>query len=519
MKKINYIVFVLCLLTQIVGVANDKGRKLEQSNQNLELSEYLDGVKHALILLQDHEQAQIDREGSILITNFAEYLQDLGFQSIAVTSEEKKKLLNSVPSLCDVANVKITVQAFKSFFTNHLVEFNTCSGDYFRFTATDTLYNDAFLIDKMHTLWRGLYQNKIRYTPKKRLVLSKKMTNWNEGKLKQYLGPSNVDELEGIYERMVMDDMDKSKYRIAIVKGGGDTLYHAVYLSGATNYEDWEPGELLGTIKLTGTERFFEAQWQRRNKTINKDTYISMDEKKMLYVTSPTANIGQDKQNYYKVFPRNNIERRRPKATGSGIAISSEGYIVTNYHVVQGGSLFEVSIPSEGYLKTYGAVLMVEDQKNDLAILKIDDWDFKKLPDIPYSFKNTLSEVGESVFTLGYPLTGTMGYDIKLISGTVSAQKGFKSDVSCYQVDAEVYKGNSGGPLFDQEARLIGFIKAKHAQAKNITYAIKVRNVLNLIELLPKRIPIPVNNVLEDKSRQNQVKSLQDFVFLIQVIE
>ena len=77
---------------------------------------------------------------------------------------------------------------------------------------------------------------------------------------------------------------------------------------------------------------------------------------------------------------------------------------------------------------------MRTDKINDLAIIKIDDKFFKGFSVIKYNFKSKSSEVGESVFALGYPkaLSG-MGKDIKFTDGTISSKTGFKGDVTTYQ--------------------------------------------------------------------------------------
>ena len=66
----------------------------------------------------------------------------------------------------------------------------------------------------------------------------------------------------------------------------------------------------------------------------------------------------------------------------------------------------------------------------------------------------TTSEVGEEVFVLGYPLTATMGDEIKLTTGVISSKSGFQGDISQYQISAPVQPGNSGGPLFDSKGNI-----------------------------------------------------------------
>jgi len=125
--------------------------------------------------------------------------------------------------------------------------------------------------------------------------------------------------------------------------------------------------------------------------------------------------------------------------------------------------------------------------------------------------------MGTQVYTLGFPLTDTMGESLKLTDGLISSKTGFQGDISLYQVSIPVQPGNSGGPLFDYDANLIGVINAKHLKAENVTYAIKSNYLENLVELLPMPPTLEKKSLLKNTSLPNQVQSIEDFIFLIQV--
>ena len=489
-----------------------------QSNPSLPINDFMQGVKYAELQTSPDVQKKIDVDGSVLLEHFSKYLKGLGFKTVAITSEDKKVLYETAPSLCDIVRVKVQMDVVKKhLFTNHFMEFSTCTDDYFRFVTPDTLYNDPYLLDKLYTVWKSFYDTVLVYNKAKRLELPRNQTAWNEESLKKYFtGNKPDDKLEGIYEKFIIGVPNKSKYRIAIVKNPDSDNYDAIYLNGASNYEDWQVGELAGYIYPTGTLNFFNVHWYAPNKQLDQEVYLSVDQSNMLYLNF--ANEEETVYKYYKQFPRQG-QQRRLVATGSGIAVSSSGYIVTNNHVIQGGNLIEVQAMRNGKKVVYQAVVMVNDEINDLAVIKIEDWNFTPLPTIPYTIKTTLSEVGEKVYTLGFPLSATMGETLKLTDGVISAQKGFKGDVSTYQLTVPVHPGNSGGPLFDNQGNLISIIKAKHSQAESATYAIKTRNMLNLIELLPEKIEWSETNLLTGKDLKEQVKMLEEFVFFIKVLE
>ena len=107
--------------------------------------------------------------------------------------------------------------------------------------------------------------------------------------------------------------------------------------------------------------------------------------------------------------------------------------------------------------------------------MRIVDGSFNGFGSIPYNVKTSVSDVGEEVFVLGYPLTSTMGDEIKLTTRSDKLKKqGFRKEtLSLYQISAPIQPGNSGGPLFDNRGNLIGIVNAKHKGAENVGYAIK----------------------------------------------
>lgn len=142
-------------------------------------------------------------------------------------------------------------------------------------------------------------------------------------------------------------------------------------------------------------------------------------------------------------------------ASGSGVIIADDGYIVTNNHVVHNAEKIEVTLNDK---RTYKAELIGTDPTTDLALLKIDE---KALPFINYGSSDDL-KIGEWVLAVGNPfnLTSTVtagivsakGRDINLLQG----DQGKQSIESFIQTDAAVNPGNSGGALVNTNGELIG---------------------------------------------------------------
>jgi S1-C subfamily serine protease len=207
------------------------------------------------------------------------------------------------------------------------------------------------------------------------------------------------------------------------------------------------------------------------------------------------------------------------KATGSGLLFTLNGYILTNHHVIENANKVLVEVHSGGVTKSYNATVVQKDVDNDLAILKINDESFTPLITIPYSFKESGgADVGASVFTIGYPyaLSG-MGKEAKFTDGKVSSKTGYNNAINSYQTSIPVQPGNSGGPLFNDKAQLIGVVNAGILDADNVSYAIKLSYVKNLIELLPESVDLPANQSLSATSLEGKIKAISNYVVLIKI--
>ncbi len=203
-----------------------------------------------------------------------------------------------------------------------------------------------------------------------------------------------------------------------------------------------------------------------------------------------------------------------PKSwSGTGFALTSN-YIVTNYHVIENAKSITIQGINGNHVNKYGASVIASDKNNDLAILKVNGVNIASSK-IPYSVKTNTSEVGEEVFVLGYPLTATMGDEIKLTTGVVSSKSGFQGDVSEYQISAPIQPGNSGGPLFDNKGNVIGIVSAKHVGAENVGYAIKTSYLRSLMESAVSTNILPVTNKISSFNLSGKVKAVKDYVYYI----
>ena len=212
---------------------------------------------------------------------------------------------------------------------------------------------------------------------------------------------------------------------------------------------------------------------------------------------------------------RNRIEKEDMPIqwTGTGFALM-DNYIVTNNHVVDGAKTISIQGVNGNFYQKYNAKVVAVDRINDLAILKVIGINISTA-NIPYSVKVGTSEVGEEVFVLGYPLTSTMGDEIKLTTGVISSKSGFQGDVSIYQISAPIQPGNSGGPLFDNIGNVIGIVSAKHKGAESVGYAIKTSYLKNLMESTVSKNILPQTNKMKGQNLSGKVKMVKNYIYYI----
>jgi len=206
------------------------------------------------------------------------------------------------------------------------------------------------------------------------------------------------------------------------------------------------------------------------------------------------------------------------KGNGTGFFIDPRGFITTNYHVIDEASEIEIDLIQKGQKYSYKAKVISSDKQNDLAVIKIDDPNFKPYSKLPYNFKTQISDIGSNVFVLGYPMAlSVMGNEVKFTDGKISSKTGYQGDITTYQISVPVQPGNSGGPLFDYDGNIVGVVSAKIMAADNVSYAIKSTYLKNLTDVLPENLNLPNDQTLSSLTLTEKIKLLSDYVVLIKI--
>jgi len=210
------------------------------------------------------------------------------------------------------------------------------------------------------------------------------------------------------------------------------------------------------------------------------------------------------------------------KGNGTGFFVDKNGYIATNYHVVEDASEIEIEFVRNGVKQTFPAKIIQSDRQNDISIIKITSSDFNAFTKLPYNFKTNISDVGSNVFALGYPLAlSLMGTEIKFTDGKISSKTGIQGDITSYQISVPIQPGNSGGPLFDFDGNLIGItssgVNRKLDITENVNYAIKSSYLKNLIDVLDYKLTLPNDISISNMTLTEKIKKLSDYVVLIKI--
>ncbi len=193
----------------------------------------------------------------------------------------------------------------------------------------------------------------------------------------------------------------------------------------------------------------------------------------------------------------------------TGFLADGNGYIITNAHVVKNAR--NLIVENKKGEQFYANAVYVN-KTTDLAILKITDTSFKKLADLPYTFTKSSTELGEHIFTLGYPRE-----EVVYGEGYLSAKSGYFGDTTSYQISISVNPGNSGGPVINKNGEIIGIISSKETNADGVVFAIKSKNIYTALKdvMQEDSIKLPVTNTLKGLDRVQQIKKLEDFVYMV----
>jgi serine protease Do len=222
----------------------------------------------------------------------------------------------------------------------------------------------------------------------------------------------------------------------------------------------------------------------------------------------------------------NNIDTKLNSSTppptfdrgGTGFLIDGKGYLITSAHVVKGATQIDV----QNTLGEYNARIIHMDLDADIAVLKIDDTAYHAFNGLPYGISRTGGELGEELFTLGYPRP-----EIVYGKGYMSAVTGFQGDTTDFQLTIAANPGNSGTPVLNNDGEVIGIITSSQHNAQGMVFAVRSKNIFRAIDSMKVdssiqkmdsnfvHLHIPTSSSLKGIDRVHQIRRIEDYVFIV----
>jgi Do/DeqQ family serine protease len=238
----------------------------------------------------------------------------------------------------------------------------------------------------------------------------------------------------------------KKTFELLIVSilGGCITLGAYLFITRDTNKFQTFSTEVKGKIIPTNFNQ--KALYAAENTDFIKVAEESLNS--VVHVKNTSIQTVRDPFAEY-FYGRSSERKFEQIGMGSGVIISSDGYIVTNNHVVQNATDIEITLNNK---KKYKAKLIGTDSNNDIALIKID---VKDMPYIPFGNSDNI-RVGEWVLAVGNPYNLTSTVTAGIVSAKGRDLDGNNSIDSFIQTDAAVNQGNSGGALVNTRGELMG---------------------------------------------------------------
>ena len=171
------------------------------------------------------------------------------------------------------------------------------------------------------------------------------------------------------------------------------------------------------------------------------------------------------------------VQVRTPSGLGSGFILNEDGFLMTNFHVIEGETQISVEVYHQSGVelerKSYKQVRIIAINKfGDLALLKIDDKDAPKFKHVLLGSADALA-VGDSVFAIGSPL----GLERTVTEGILSTKTRPMAGELYLQTTAQINPGNSGGPLFNLRGEVVGITNMKITFGEGLGFAIPIESV------------------------------------------
>ena len=174
-----------------------------------------------------------------------------------------------------------------------------------------------------------------------------------------------------------------------------------------------------------------------------------------------------------EISPTEDEDEMEEAGAGSGFYVSTSGYIITNYHVIDRCEKVSIKLNDE----FFDAVTVATDVKNDLALLKT-----AIIPDHVFALSDDPSYPLQDIIVAGFPHADDLSSSVKFTRGIVSSTAGAGNNLSQIQIDAAINPGNSGGPILDSLGNVIGVTVSSFDEMQATNFGVKAKVVKRLMK-------------------------------------
>jgi S1-C subfamily serine protease len=219
-------------------------------------------------------------------------------------------------------------------------------------------------------------------------------------------------------------------------------------------------------MDVAHVDRTSDPQWLSMTPQEAQESGVSVGTFQQLAASCLFMTPGESYVEDAPVGSAEDVEPTPQFSSGSGFAVNTEGFILTNEHVVGECTNHKILFNNE----LYEARVVASDAQLDLAVVQTSS----RVTRSSFEFAET-ARTGESVIALGYPLFDALGVSLKVTSGIISSLSGFRDDPTSLQFSAPIQPGNSGGPLVNDRNEVVAVAAAilTGDDVSNVGFAIK----------------------------------------------
>lgn len=454
----------------------------------------------------------------LIVVDVAVYFKSIGFNIINAKEFEriqKEDPLKSMQTLVLIYNYSIRYGSPSTL----AIELRSLFDDSFHFEGNGNSFTGrGDMKSAMNNIFRQIDKLNYHFEPlpfTKKALPKLDACSWSEDSIRMYYDTHSLSPIEGIYKNYSTDNGVLSLY---IMK------YRQKYYGIVLTAKDWifEKGDAILEYEYI-SDGVYDMVWLDSEDPNDNVSGIATYSDRIL--TMNTVNNKVEQLKLIKTYP-NKGERQNSSsvseeglslsATGSGIMIA-DGIIATNYHVIENAQKTEIILNVDGIQTAFDSRVLCVDKTNDLALLSIKDKQYQGSNKPPFKILPNVTDVGTSVFTMGFPLSAILGQEMKVTDGIISSKSGYNGNIIMYQITAPIQPGNSGGALFDKKGNLVGITNAGVPGAENVGYAIKSSYLLNLIDSAPININVQTGQDTAEQELSSLVKKLAPYVVYIKV--